>query len=183
MQLKNLLITLSLLSMLNVSSNYLHASCQVLETNEESLPQSKKLYIKGKQLAALSDVLKEKLAQQSFKGIVAVTRGGLVPAGYLAHRLGIRTIETLGLSSYDDQSKQQKVLKVEKPLDLQDGGEGWLIVDDISDTGKTFEYIQNLFPKAHRLAYIVKPQGEKFVNVYAMDVAQDTWVVFPWEID
>ncbi|MBY0429163.1 MAG: xanthine phosphoribosyltransferase, partial [Alphaproteobacteria bacterium] len=42
-----------------------------------------------------------------WKGIIAVTRGGLVPAGIIARELEIRVVETICISSYDHQ-KQRK---------------------------------------------------------------------------
>ena len=39
-------------------------------------------------------------------GIVAITRGGLVPAHIIARELDIRIIDTVCISSYDDQSQR-----------------------------------------------------------------------------
>jgi len=170
MQFKNLVLAVSFMGFVCLAQHKGHA-------------EEVRLYVKEGEMAALSDEIVKKLAKQKFQGIVAVTRGGLAPAGYLAQRLKIRKIEALGLSSYDDGSTQQKVLTVEKPLQLDNQGEGWLIVDDIADTGKTFEYIRTLFPKAHRVAYFVKAKGKEFTDSYAQEVHEDTWVVFPWEVD
>ena len=70
-----------------------------------------------------------------FKGIVAVTRGGLVPAAIVARELEIRLIETACISSYDH--KDQGHLNVLKNAPEAGDGEGWLIVDDLVDTGET----------------------------------------------
>ena len=42
-----------------------------------------------------------------FKGIVAITRGGLVPAHIIARELDIRIIDTVCISTYDDQTHRQ----------------------------------------------------------------------------
>ena len=42
-----------------------------------------------------------------FTGIVAVTRGGLVPAAVVARELEIRLIDTLCITSYDDRCAGQ----------------------------------------------------------------------------
>lgn len=70
-----------------------------------------------------------------FTAIVAITRGGLVPAGIIARELGVRTIETVCIASYHDYDDQGE-LKVIKPIDPKvigsEGGEGILIIDDLS---------------------------------------------------
>ena len=68
-----------------------------------------------------------------WQGIVAVTRGGLVPAAIIARELDIRLIDTVCISSYDHQNQREaRVLK-----GFEGDGEGWLIIDDLVDTGKT----------------------------------------------
>src|SRR5580700_10625363 len=69
-----------------------------------------------------------------FEAIVAVTRGGLVPAAIVARELGIRLIETVCVASYSHTTQAElKVLKtVAEGIRALGGGEGRgvLIVDD-----------------------------------------------------
>ena len=52
------------------------------------------------------------LPADKWTGIIAVSRGGLVPAGLLARELGIRYVDTVCISSYDhDNQREMKVLK------------------------------------------------------------------------
>ena len=69
-----------------------------------------------------------------FEGIVAVTRGGLVPAAIVARELEIRLIETACISSY--HGSEQGRLDVLKGAPSAGSGKGWLIVDDLVDTGR-----------------------------------------------
>ncbi len=112
-----------------------------------------------------------------FKGIVAVTRGGLVPAAIIARELEIRLIDTLCISSYDD--RRQGELQVLK--DVPGDGEGWLIVDDLVDTGNTARLVRELLPKAHFATVYAKPAGRPTVDTYITEVSQDTWILFPWD--
>ena len=73
------------------------------------------------------------MALQPFAGIVAVTRGGLVPAAVVARELDIRLIDSLCIASYDD--RRQGELEILKAP--QGDGAGWLVVDDLVDTGGT----------------------------------------------
>ena len=45
------------------------------------------------------------IADGPWKGIIAVTRGGLVPAAIVARELEIRLIDTVCLASYDDRAQ------------------------------------------------------------------------------
>ena len=52
------------------------------------------------------------LPVEQWKGIIAVSRGGLVPGALLARELGIRHVDTVCISSYDhDNQRELKVLK------------------------------------------------------------------------
>ena len=121
-----------------------------------------------------------------WKGLVAVTRGGLVPAAIVARELNIRIIETVAVIGYhDDDSNpaQQETAKIVKnPTNVGDG-EGWLVVDDLVDTGRTTEVLRRLLPKAHFATVYAKPMGKPLVDTFVTEVSQDTWIYFPWDIE
>ena len=98
-----------------------------------------------------------------FTGVIAVTRGGLVPAAIVARELEVRLIETACIASYD--------------------GEGWLIVDDVVDTGETAKVLRNMLPKAHFATAYAKPEGRPLVDTFVTEVSQDTWIYFPWDME
>jgi xanthine phosphoribosyltransferase len=114
-----------------------------------------------------------------FKGIVSVTRGGLVPAAIVARELDIRLIDTICVASYDE--KTQGALSVLKKADAGDGA-GWLIVDDLVDTGTTAKAVRDRLPKAHFATIYAKPAGRPLVDTFITEVSQDTWILFPWDI-
>src|SRR5215207_8289240 len=66
-----------------------------------------------------------------FAAIVAITRGGLVPAAIVARELNVRLIETVCVSSYLDETRQGelKLLKGVAEQIAGFGGKGVLIVD------------------------------------------------------
>src|SRR6266478_7918844 len=68
-----------------------------------------------------------------FTAIVAITRGGLVPAAIVARELNVRLIETVCVESYQDYTKQGEpsVLKGVTQSIIKLGGKGALIVDDL----------------------------------------------------
>ena len=121
--------------------------------------------------------------REEWKGIIAITRGGLIPAGIVARELEIKIIETIGVSSYDD--KVQRDLHILKDInaDLVGNGEGWLVIDDLVDTGNTAKLLRQRLPQAHVATVYAKPAGEPLVDTYVTWVSQDTWIYFPWDVD
>ncbi len=120
-----------------------------------------------------------------FKAIVTVTRGGLVPAAIVARELEVRVIETVSISSYDHT--RQGELKVLKPIsqaivNVGGGrGHGVLVVDDLTDTGKTARMVREMMPEAHFAAVYAKPLGTPVIDTFVTEVSQDTWIYFPWD--
>jgi len=113
------------------------------------------------------------------KGVVAVTRGGLVPAAIVARELDIRLIDTICVVSYDQQVQgEAQVLK-----SVEGDGEGLLIVDDLTDTGATAKIVRERLPKAHFASVYAKPAGRPLVDSYVTEVSQDTWIHFPWDTE
>jgi xanthine phosphoribosyltransferase len=121
-----------------------------------------------------------------WKGLIAVTRGGLVPAAIVARELDIRLIETVCAVGYHyDGSKPQQAdeTKIIKPPAHAGDGEGWLVVDDLVDTGRTADVLRKLLPKAHFAAIYAKPLGRPLVDTFVTEVSQDTWIYFPWDVE
>ena len=106
----------------------------------------------------------------------------MVPACIVARELEILNIETFCITSYD--VKEQSTTKIlKKPETVEDKGKGWLIIDDLVDTGKTFELARELYPDAHYACIYVKPMGAKQTDTYITEFTQDTWVHFPWDME
>jgi xanthine phosphoribosyltransferase len=121
------------------------------------------------------------LEKGPWKGIAAVTRGGLVPACVVARELNIRLVETICIASYDHQNQGQA--QILKSVEAFGDGTGWLVVDDLVDTGNTFKIIRGLLPQAHLAAVYAKPQGIPTCNTWITEISQDTWIHFPWDLE
>ena len=119
-----------------------------------------------------------------WKGIIAITRGGLVPAALIARELEIRLIDTVCVVSYGaaeegEAEQAQGALRWLKTIDGD--GEGWLLIDDLVDTGRTARAVRERLPKAHFATLYAKPSGKPMVDTYVTDVEQAVWLVFPWD--
>jgi len=119
------------------------------------------------------------IGQGPWHGIVAITRGGLVPAAIIARELEIRLLDTFCVASYDERDRGAVQVLKEVPGD----GSGWLIVDDLVDTGNTARIVRDHLPKAHFATVYAKPEGRPMVDTFVTEVSQDTWILFPWDTE
>ena len=121
---------------------------------------------------------------EKWTAMVCITRGGLVPAAIISRELGIRTIETVCVASYHDYTEQGElqVIKEISPALRENGGKDVLIVDDLTDTGKTAAVVRAMLPEAHFATVYAKPKGVPLVDTFVTEVSQDTWIYFPWDM-
>jgi xanthine phosphoribosyltransferase len=125
-----------------------------------------------------------------FTGIVAITRGGLIPAAIIARELDVRLVESVSIVTYAEGSggtlieeEQSGAPVVIKPPAAASDGTGYLIVDDLVDTGTTARVVRGLLPRAHFASVYAKPAGRGTVDDYITEVSQDTWILFPWDTE
>lgn len=125
--------------------------------------------------------------------IIALARGGLVPATIIANKLGVRHIHSLGLASYEMSSdgierpgefNLYQALPTNAPRMNPD--DVVLIVDDISDKGTTFKYAKEYIKQivggtVVTMSLTIKPETQFKPDYYDEVVDQEQWLVFPWE--
>lgn len=138
----------------------------------------------------------------SIKCIVAVSRGGLVPAIALAHVWGIKNVRIVRCDSYNDQERTASAIF--GALAGAAGSPKWLphidwtdipdirdvdtartlVVDDIFDSGRTMAAINRILPNTRKFVLMCKKPAafvEEYGGFYGAEVRQNTWVKFPWE--
>ena len=124
-----------------------------------------------------------------YAGIVAITRGGLIPAAIIARELDVRLVESVSVLTYAAGSGGTLIEEeggdpvVIKPPAAAGDGTGYLIVDDLVDTGATARVVRGLLPRAHFAAVYAKPAGRDTVDTFITEVSQDTWILFPWDTE
>ncbi|MGH7156453.1 MAG: xanthine phosphoribosyltransferase [Acetobacteraceae bacterium] len=120
----------------------------------------------------------------TFAGIVAISRGGLIPAAIVARELECRLVESVSVMSYAADSEESRGLPVViKPPTAAGDGTGFLIVDDLVDTGGTARVVRALLPRAHFACIYAKPAARDVVDSFITEVSQDTWILFPWDTE
>ena len=151
---KHFLILIASLSLL-ATEGALASKSEATQTKNISTTESpSKFYVTWEEFTHKTLELSQKLPKRSWKGLIAITRGGLAPAAIIAQQLNIRNIDTISISSYDDMDQQKKaeIIKTFSQIP-ENGGEYWLVVDDLVDTGSTLNIVRDILPKAlcHRL--------------------------------
>ena len=129
--------------------------------------------------------------------VVGLTRGGLIPAVMLSHYFSI-PMHTLGVSLRDQLGGESNLWMVEDALDYKN----ILVVDDINDTGATFNWIvndwksscfpdnpnwNNVWNQNVKFAVLVDNLSSDFqyrMDYVGMEINKaenNVWVDFPWE--
>ena len=127
--------------------------------------------------------LAKKIAKQ-YDIIMAISRGGLVVARILSDILDL-PISHITIASYTDIQQHTEPVITEAPLKMY-RGQHVLIVDEISDSGKTFEraisYLKQ-FPIASvdTASPYIKPKTIHKPTYWLKTI--NTWSVFPYEIE
>jgi xanthine phosphoribosyltransferase len=121
-----------------------------------------------------------------WKGIIAITRGGLVPAALVARELDIRLVDTVCVTSYKAgeagaAATQQGEVNVLKGV--SGDGEGYLLIDDLVDTGRTAQIVRKLLPRAYFVTLYAKPAGRPVIDFCIKEFKQEKWIHFPWDIE
>ncbi len=128
----------------------------------------------------------QKILSQNYQPdiVVAVTRGGLIPARILADLLETRDFTTIQIEFYSDINQTNSEPTLKQPLTVNAAGKKVLVVDDIADTGKSLRlaktHIQVQAAKEIKTATLYqKPQSVITPDFYEKQTVN--WVVFPWD--
>jgi len=125
--------------------------------------------------------------------ILAISRGGLVPASMLSHYTNNQHIEVIGVKSYNNDATRTPIVElIQAPYPLGNFPEKILIVDDLVDSGDTLRFVDNYIHE--RTVFMEKPIEVNIAVMYDKDISDykadifveyvdhETWLVFPWEL-
>jgi len=116
-----------------------------------------------------------------FQGIVAISRGGLIPAAIVARELECRLVETISVISYAEEAGTAATPQIIKPATAAGDGTNFLIIDDLVDSGDTARAVRQALPRAMFACLYAKPAGAPHTDLFVAAVPQDTWILFPWD--
>jgi hypoxanthine phosphoribosyltransferase len=130
--------------------------------------------------------------------VIAIGRGGFVPAQFVAYALNIRNISSVQSVFYENFEKKEQNISGIFFLDYEDF-DHFIIVDDIYDTGETMDTvvdvvadaIETLSDKTIKITPAVvytrfkkkemARRGVKFGKKIKKLKKKDPWLVFPWD--
>lgn len=142
-----------------------------------------KIYIKWDDFHQHTKKLCQKIkASGEYNQIIAISRGGLIPAGIIAYELNIRNSQAINISSYDNGYNRRADEQIELAIDAKMVDERTLIVDDLSDSGRTFKILREIYPQAKYVTVYAKEKGAPMVDIFS-EPMPDEWIVFPWDIE
>lgn len=133
-----------------------------------------------------SDDLARSIAASGWRPdvIIAVARGGMLPAGALTYALGVKLTDAINVEFYTDvhQTLPDPVLLA--PM-LDTGSiaqQQVLVVDDVVDSGRTLQMVVRLlrgFGAGVRTAVLYAKPTTVVEPDYVWN-RTDKWIVFPW---
>ena len=119
--------------------------------------------------------------------IIAIARGGYVPARLVCDFLDIYNLTSIRVAHYAAGSHKQQTARLSSPLNIDVHGLRVLIVDDVSDTGDTLqvtlEHVHSFNPAEvkigvlhHKIVSDIEP------DFYAKKITKWRWLIYPWAI-
>lgn len=133
------------------------------------------------------NIILNRIGNKKYDYVIGIANGGLIPATLIAKKLKLKTM-SVGLESYDGKDFKNVTLwsEINKRIYILQNHGLCLLVDDISDSGKSFNFIKNSYLMNQEIhcdtaSLVVKPKTTFMPDYFAMSINTDTWVKFPWE--
>ncbi len=143
-------------------------------------------YVTWNEIDRYSELIASKIMKDGYKAdvIVGIMRGGIVPARIIADYLGVRDLGIIEVMFYQRPGETRHKPVIRQPLTLDVSEKNVLIVDDVSDTGKSLQVALsaiNLYgPEQIKTATLyIKPWSTFIPDYYG--ASSTKWIVFPWE--
>lgn len=144
-------------------------------------------YISWSRFYRLSRGLCHTIYNSGFRAdmIVAIGRGGYMPARIISDFLHILNLTSFKIEHYRGTQKK-KTAQIRYPLAEGTTGRKVLLVDDVCDTGDTFELAskhleERLKPKEIRTAVLHFKKTSSFTpDYYAGRIVKWRWIIYPW---
>jgi len=117
--------------------------------------------------------------------IVAIGRGGYIPARILCDFLDIYDLSAVRVEHYKKGMHRKAVARIIDPLCVDVSEKRLLVVDDVSDTGDTFrvavEHVRSFKPREIKTAVLHHKIVADFVpDYFAHRVIKWRWLIYPW---
>lgn len=133
----------------------------------------------------ITDIIQMNHPHQQVKYILGVGKGGIVPAALLWQIFPDAIFRTIQVRTYPEGVlKTPELVSNSVPPEFSDGtlnDPGTIVVDDICDSGATFEFLHNYLPKAQFACVLARANTAYTAQYVGKTAPGDWWVHFPWE--
>lgn len=141
------------------------------------------------QIAQLSYRLAGKVEDDHYRPdlVIAIARGGYVPARLLCDYLEIYNLTSLRITHYLGGANKTEAAILTLPLNIDISGMKVLLVDDVDDSGDTLQlalqHVTDLKPAAVKVAVLHHKTVSRIMpDYYAQKIMKWRWLTYPWAI-
>ena len=119
--------------------------------------------------------------------VIAIGRGGYVPARLVCDYLDIIALTSIKIELYTSGSTKTEKAVIKYPLCNDISDQRILLIDDVNDSGETLElaqaHLQSFQPREIRIAVMHHKTSSQFqVNYSARKVIKWRWLIYPWAV-
>jgi len=140
-----------------------------------------------KEVHEMTRAVAEKVRASGYKPttIVGLARGGWVPARLMCDFLGITDLISLKVEHWIQTGRTKDEATIRYPLMADLSGKRLLVVDDITDTGKSLitsiDYLTQFHPDEMRVATMQYIPGSAYrPDYFSEEVKVWAWFIYPW---
>lgn len=153
------------------------------------------------EINCIKSYIDHNLVPDCLDGIIAINRGGLIPAAMLSYQTRLPIKYVINAKSYDEDNQQREIKLSNIPDITKQIQKRLLIVDDILDTGQTLLAIEKQLPDCHFTVVISKMKRftahnstrriwtlaalANYMSYSTQNLTDriydDKWLNFPWE--
>ncbi|MGM0588565.1 MAG: phosphoribosyltransferase [Bacteroidota bacterium] len=119
--------------------------------------------------------------------VVAIARGGMLPARLMCDFLNIKSLTSMQIRHYTQGAEQMETAEVIDPIRVDVAGKNVLVVDDVNDSGDTLqaasEHLNNLNPAVCKTVVIHEKEGSSFAaDFVGQPVTEWKWLIYQWAL-
>lgn len=119
--------------------------------------------------------------------VVAIGRGGYVPARLICDYLDMMDLTSIKIELYGAGSDKHDKAIIKYPLCHDIKAKNVLLVDDVNDSGETLElavnHLQSFAPKSIKIAVIHQKTTSHYpIDFYAKKITKWRWLIYPWAV-
>ncbi len=149
-----------------------------------------KVYLSWEAVEQLINAVIPKMKARQYDSLLAITRGGIIPGGLLAEKLGIVKVLIASVDFYsDEESNMDWPVFMQFPVDSLLYGDHVLVVDDLWDRGREVTSVKERVEQAGgtvtTFVMHYKPHRSIFPDAapdFYTAITKD-WIIYPWELD